>query len=275
MLFSEYLVLVRGAGDLATGVIHRLHLAGFPVIATEVAQPLAVRRTVSFAQAVYDGEHTVEGVTARRVDALEQARSLAITGSLPVLALPSDDVIAELRPSVLVDARLLKRSDAASRAQANLVIGLGPGFTADHNCHAVVETQRGHNLGRVLWQGSPAPNSGVPGIVAGFGEERVLRAPAPGTFAPELDIGDRVEAGQLVGYVIEGRASHLIRAQIPGLIRGLLYPGLAVSAGMKLGDIDPRFDVAAVYTISDKSLAIGGAVLTAILTWLNSDDQHV
>jgi xanthine dehydrogenase accessory factor len=269
MLFPDVLVLVRGAGDLATGVLYRLHQAGFPVIATELPRPLVVRRTVAFAQAVYDGECTVEGVRAARVDTVTAALTLAAAGGLPVLPDPRDEVIALIRPTVLVDARLLKRADAARLDQAPLVIGLGPGFTAGINCHAVIETNRGHRLGRVYWQGAAEPDTGIPGAIAGFREERLLRAPVAGVWQPRVALGERVEKGQVVGYVVAAAGPVVVTAGLTGLVRGLLYPGLDVTPGMKLGDIDPRGDEETLFTISDKSLAIGGGVLAAVLTWLN------
>lgn len=269
MLFPDVLVLVRGAGDLATGVLYRLHQAGFPVIATELPRPLVVRRTVAFAQAVYDGECTVEGVRAIRVDTVTAAQALAAAGEVPVLPDPRDEVIAQVRPVVLVDARLLKRTDAARLDQASLVIGLGPGFTAGVNCHAVIETNRGHRLGRVYWQGAAEADTGIPGAIAGFREERLLRAPVAGVWQPQVALGERVEKGRVVGHVVGAEGAVAVTAGLTGLVRGLLYPGLAVTPGMKLGDIDPRGEVEALDTISDKSLAIGGGVLTAVLTWLN------
>lgn len=269
MLFPDVLVLVRGAGDLATGVLYRLHQAGFPVIATELPRPLVVRRTVAFAQAVYDGECTVEGVRATRVNTVAAAQALAAAGGLPVLPDPRDEVIAQIRPVVLVDARLLKREDAARLDQAPLVIGLGPGFVAGVNCHAVIETNRGHRLGRVYWQGAAEADTGIPGAIAGFREERLLRAPAAGMWQPQVNLGDRVEQGRVVGHVIGAEGSVAVTAGLTGLVRGLLYPGLEVTPGMKLGDVDPREDEETLFTISDKSLAIGGGVLAAVLTWLN------
>lgn len=266
-LFDRFL-LVRGAGDLASGVLYRLHVAGFAVAATELPQPLVVRRTVAFAQAVYDGAFTVEGVTATRVEAAAAARQLALAGGLPILPDPGDAVISQLRPAVLVDARLRKRGGSASRDQAALVIGLGPGFTAGEDCHAVVETNRGHDLGRVYWQGSAQPNTGAPAPVAGYAQERVLRAPASGRFWPQVDFGDQVGVGDVVGVVEQDGMRTPVQAAAPGMIRGLLYPGLTVWPGMKIGDIEPRVQPEFLHTISDKALAIGGAVLTAILSWL-------
>ena len=269
MLFPDTFVVVRGGGDLATGVIYRLHQTGFPVVTTEVERPMAIRRTVAFAQAMYDGEYTVEGVTARRVETKEEALDLAAGGGLPVLAAPGDDAIAELRPDVLVDARLLKRGSAASIDQAPLVIGLGPGFHGGVNCHAAIETNRGHRLGRVLWDAPTEADTGIPGSIAGYREERIIRAPAAGVFVPIVDFGDHVERGQEVGFIEEAGARTPVIASLTGVVRGLLYPGLVVKRGAKIGDVDPRDDPTAIYTISDKSLAIGGAVLTAILMWMN------
>jgi len=269
MIFSDNLVLIRGAGDLATGVIYRLHLAGFPVVATEIAAPTTVRRSVAFSQAVFAGEHTVEGVTAVRVEKIDRAREMALAGQLPVLVDPSDDVIVTLNPTVLVDARILKRANAASKDQAELVIGLGPGFTGGLNCHAAIETNRGHRLGRVLWDSATEANTGIPGATLGFREERILRAPTVGIFHPAVDFGDNVEQGQKVGRIDADGASTTVVTPITGAVRGLVHDGLTVHIGMKIGDVDPRDDPSYIYSISDKSLAIGGAVLTAVLQWMN------
>jgi len=184
MLFPEWLILVRGAGDLATGVIHRLHEAGFPVVCSETAQPTAVRRTVSFAQAAYSVRHTVDGVTAERVADVAAALALARAGGLPLLLRPDDGLITELQPRILVDARMLKRDPGTNRQQAELVLGLGPGFEGGRNCHAAIETHRGHYLGRVWWHRATEPDTGIPGATLGFRSERLLRAPADGLFRP-------------------------------------------------------------------------------------------
>ena len=235
MLFADTLVLVRGAGDLATGVIHRLHLAGFPVIASETPQPLAVRRTVAFAQAVYDGAHTVEGVTATRVEDVASALALATSGRLPVLPIPGDEAIDALRPTVLVDARLLKRHDAARLAQASLVIGLGPGFVAGCNCHAAIETNRGHRLGRVLWQGATEANTGAPGSIQGYTSQRLVRAPAAGVFRTAVAFGQWVEQGQPFGWIEMDGTRHSVLAPLTGMVRGLLHPGLEVESRRQAG----------------------------------------
>ncbi len=274
MLFPDILVLVRGAGDLGTGVIYRLRQGGFPVICSEVAQPTVVRRTVAFAQAVYSGRHTVEGMTAERVETVGEAVTLAAAGRLPLLVAASDELISQLRPVVLVDARMLKRRDVAAKSQAPLVIGLGPGFHGGVNCHAAVETNRGHFLGRVWWDRATEADTGMPGATLGYRSERLLRAPAAGQFRPLVELGDHVEAGQEVAMIESAGGSVPVVAALTGLVRGLLYPGLPVQPGMKVGDVDPRDDPAYLHTISEKSLAIGGGVLSAILSWLQRPVRH-
>ena len=273
MLFRDHLVLLRGGGDLATGVAYRLHKAGFPLVVLELPHPLVVRRRVALATAVLEGEITIEDLRAVRVDTPSQALALAFTGSIPVLAAP--ELPAGLRNSplvtrhsslALVDARMAKRNIDTRIDQAPLVIALGPGFTAGVDCHAVIETNRGHRLGRVIWRGAAEPNTGTPGLVEGKGVERVLRAPAAGAARWRRDIGDRVRAGEIIGEV----AGIAIAAPFDGVVRGLIAPGTVVPAGLKIGDVDPRDDVEACFTISEKALAIGGGVLEAILTFLSS-----
>lgn len=264
MLFGDRLVVVRGGGDLASGVAFRLHVAGFPVIVLELEKPLAIRRTVAFASAVADGEITIEGVEAVRVDAPGDAVAIAESGTIAVMVgqeIPELDVA----PAVVVDARMAKRNLDTSIDQAPLVVALGPGFTAGADCHAVVETMRGHRLGRVIWEGSAAPDTGVPGTVGGASSRRIVRAPMAGPVAWNVAIGDLVEEGQTVGRV--GTAD--VVAPLEGVVRGLITPGFSVDVGMKIGDIDPRADRTACFEISDKSRLVGGGVLEAVLTWLN------
>ncbi|MFW6070240.1 MAG: selenium-dependent molybdenum cofactor biosynthesis protein YqeB [bacterium] len=269
MYFSSELIIVRGGGDLATGVVYRLHKAGFPLIVTELAQPLVVRRAVALATAVLDDQVAVEDLHARRVLDATQALQVARDGhSVPVLVQPELDPLLEAlprRPTAIVDARMAKRNIDTTRDQAPLVVALGPGFTAGVDCDAVVETMRGHRLGRVLWEGAALPNTGTPGIVAGKGRERVLRAPREGQVSWDVSIGDAVEADQPLGAV-NGETVH---APFDGVVRGLIAPGATVHAGLKIGDVDARGDASACYLISDKALAIGGGVLEAILTYLN------
>ena len=255
------LILIRGAGDLASGIALRLWRAGFRVVMTEIAAPTTIRRTVAFSQAVISGQCTVEDVTAQRAADVREARELLERGALPVLVDPEARCRESLRPDALVDAILAKRNLGTSMTDASVVIGVGPGFTAGLDCHAAVETMRGHTLGRVLYTGSPLPNTNIPGLIGGFAGERVLRAPADGIFREALRIGDRVRAGDVAGWV--GDAPML--CTLDGVLRGLLASGIRVYKGMKAGDVDPRNDPSYCRTASDKALAIGGGVLEAIL----------
>jgi len=262
------IILLRGGGDLASGVALRLVRAGLRVVVVELAEPLAVRRTVSFASAVTAGEIQVEEIRAQRVNSSAQASELSTSGRLPVLVDPELACRFELSPLVVVDGRMTKHPPEAGKELARLVVGLGPGFSAGDNCHAVVETQRGPYLGRVIWSGPAEPDSGLPDPVsAPYGSgaltaERVLRAPADGIMLAHAAIGDVLEAGAPVAEV----AGVVVRAPFRGLLRGLLQPGLAVTQGLKIGDLDPRTDARLARVVSDKALAVGGGVLEAILT---------
>lgn len=263
--FESMIVILRGGGDLASGVALRLHRAGLRVVIAELPQPLAVRRLVSFAEAIYAGETSIEGVPARRVqDPTDTLRILQVLakGAIPVLVDPEAESIRQLHPHVVVDGRMLKRPAELIPTPVKLIIGLGPGFTVGENCHAVVETQRGHLLGRVLWQGAAAPDTGVPELVQGQGAERVLRAPCLGVLATHAEIGDHLEQGQLVAEV----SGEPVLAPFKGMLRGLLRPGLEVKAGAKIGDVDPRDDPRYCRLVSDKALAIGGGVVEAIIS---------
>jgi len=254
------LVLIRGAGDLATGVALRLHRAGLQVVMTDLERPTAIRRTVSFSQAIVDGCTTVEDVTGRFATT-EQVWDVLCAGEIPVLADPDCACREVLRPQVLVDAILAKKNLGTAMSDAPLVIALGPGFTAGEDCHAVIETMRGHYLGRVITQGAAQPNTAVPGLIGGYAGERVLRAPADGLFRSCRSIGSQVEAGDIAGYV----GDVPMCCTIGGVLRGILADGTPVHAGMKAGDVDPRCCVEHCYCVSDKALAIGGGVLEAIL----------
>ena len=262
MLFAEELVVVRGGGDLGTGVVARLHRCGFPVVVLELAEPLTVRRTVAMSSAVHDGEVQIEHVIGRHCDDLDLAVDLARQGIVPVVVSAELPVIGQ---RVVVDARLAKRNLGTTIDDAPLVVSLGPGFTAGRDCHAVIETARGHHLGRVIWNGSAAPNTGVPGVVGGRGAERVVRAPVADTVRWNVTIGTVVAAGQALGTV----AGVVVTAPFVGVVRGLIAPGIAVPAGIKIGDIDPRADTPCD-EISDKALAIGGGVLEAVLSWISA-----
>ncbi len=266
MLFHDVVILMRGGGDLATGVALRLKRAGFPLAVLELPRPLVVRRAVALASAVHQGSIEVEGVRGVLASSVEAARALLWDDhTVPVLVDPTGETLSAFAPTVLVDARMAKRNIDTRMDQAPLVVALGPGFEAGRDCHAVVETNRGHWLGRVYWQGSAEPDTGTPGVVAGHGAERVLRAPVAGTVRALAEIGQQVDAGQVVAEV-EGVP---VRAPFPGVVRGLIADGTQVPAGLKIGDIDPRGKREHCFTVSDKALAVGGGVLEAVLTWLN------
>jgi xanthine dehydrogenase accessory factor len=256
---SRPIALIKGAGDLATGVALRLFRSGFAVVMTELPEPTVVRRTVSFADAVYRGRTAVEGVEAARAEDHGQARRLLTEGVVPVVVDSAAAVRHELQPVLLVDAVMAKRNTGTRIDDAPAVVALGPGFVAGREVHAVVETSRGHHLGRVLTSGSAAPDTGVPGDIGGFTAERLLRAPAAGVFIGAREIGDAVSAGDVVGHVDDVP----VRAGIDGILRGLLHPGLEVTVGFKLGDVDPRGDRAHCFRVSDKAMAIAGGVLEA------------
>ncbi len=259
---NDDLVLIKGAGDLASGIAWRLVRCGFRVMMTELPHPLAIRRQVAFAEAVFDGETVVEGITARLVPDLQGAGRLVEQCVIPVLIDPAAQRLAELRPATLVDAIVAKQNLGTRITDAPLVIALGPGFLAGTDCHAVIETKRGHGLGRVLWSGSAAPNTGIPGTITGRPAGRVLRAPASGHVIAHVAIGDRVRAGEPVAEV----AGHVITAPFDGVVRGLLHPAVEAWPGLKIGDVDPRGNPAHSLTISDKALAIAGGVLEAVLS---------
>jgi xanthine dehydrogenase accessory factor len=257
------LVLIRGAGDLASGVAWRLRRCGFPVVMTEIERPLVVRRTVSFAEAVFAGQATVDGVTARRAADVAEARRLLAEGVIPVLVDPAAACRSELQPAALLDAIMAKVNTGTAIDDAPLVLALGPGFVAGQDCHAVIETNRGHDLGRVIWQGAAEPDTKTPGEVGGYKGARVLRAPAGGHVHARAAIGDTVQEGEVVAH-IDGAP---VVAPFSGVLRGIVHPSVAVHAGMKIGDLDARAERRYCFTISEKSLAIAGGVLEAILTY--------
>jgi xanthine dehydrogenase accessory factor len=258
------LVLLRGGGDLATGVALRLHRAGIKVVIAELEQPLAVRRAVSFAEAVYEGQHTVEGVTARLVRP-NQLLPVLEADEIPVLIDPNAEILTSdsLTFVAVVDGRLTKQAPSALPVSVPLHIGLGPGFHAGKNCEAVVETRRSHTLGRVYWNGTSQPDSGQPE----GDQRRVLRAPGDGILAGKAKIGDHLEEGQEVASIqVDKHTSIQIHSPFAGVLRGLIHDGIHVTKGVKIGDVDPRGDASACFLVSDKALAIGGAVLESILT---------
>lgn len=255
-------VLIRGAGEHASATAHRLHRCGLRVAMTEVGEPTAVRRAVSFCTAVWDGEIVVEGVRGRRWGLADVSALDAFSfDHIPVFVDPTATLRGLWRPDVVVDGRILKRNDDGSSSDAPLVVALGPGIIAGRDAHVVVETKRGHDLGRLITSGEAAPDTGTPGDIGGFGRERVLRAPVAGVVRAHVTIGARVAAGDVVGAVDGVR----VCATIPGVLRGFVRDGITVPAGLKIGDVDPRGDVAACATLSDKARTISGAVIEAIL----------
>ncbi|MFC1917085.1 selenium-dependent molybdenum cofactor biosynthesis protein YqeB [Chloroflexota bacterium] len=259
-------VLIRGGGELASGVARRLHQCHFKVCLTEVPDPLAVRREVAFSEAVHLGSKEIEGVTARLVEDLAGIQRSWQRNEFPLLIDPDAVIKNTLKPHVMVDATLAKRNLGTSLTDAPLVIGLGVGFEAGIDTHVVIETNRGHNLGKVIHQGKAEPDTGIPGEISGFTVERVLRAPVAGIFTTGYDIGDRLRKGQTVATV----AGIPLKAELSGVIRGLLRNGTAVKAITKVGDIDPRGVNDYCFTVSDKALAIAGGVLEAILARFNT-----
>lgn len=298
---KNLLIICRGAGDLATGIIHRLHRAGHRVIALETDYPAAIRRQVSFCEAVYDGSAAVEGVTARIVPALADAEtdtetysgindtpaahiasekwdSLAIeavleAGEVPLLIDPKGESIALLKPDVVVDAIIAKKNLGTTIDMAPLVIGVGPGFTAGQDVHLVIESMRGHNLARIITDGMAQPNTGVPGNIAGFTSERVIHAPAAGYIHDVRKIGDIVQKGDEIARIYPDKESYdnalseyvPVNATITGIIRGLIREGYYFRKGFKIADIDPReSELTNCFTISDKARSIAGSVLEAV-----------
>jgi len=255
------LVIIKGAGDLASGVAVRLRRVGIQLVMTEIAHPTAIRRTVSFCRAVWENEAQVEDVTAKLAQNAEDALAIAQSGAVAVLVDPAAACVAALKPNAVVDAMLAKHNINTKITDAPIVIALGPGFTAGVDCHAVVETMRGHELGRVIMEGRAQANTGKPGNIAGYTEERILRSPCDGVWQTALSIGSHVEAGQTVATV----NGVPVRPVLTGVLRGLLPDGTPVTAGMKSGDVDPRDKPEYCATVSDKARAIGGGVLEALL----------
>jgi xanthine dehydrogenase accessory factor len=289
MSAEKPLALIRGGGDLGTGVALRLHRAGWRVIITELLQPLVIRRTVAFASVIYDGSIEVENTIGLCIhaDQIErEAETCWAADQIPVVVDPDRIAAAQLYPIAVIDAIMAKRNRGTQIGDAPIVVGLGPGFTAGVDCHAVIETQRGHNLGRVYYRGAALPDSGTPGNVGGQDTQRVVRAPVDGVFYAQRKIGDRLKAGDVIGRVItvdvsltdsaawrlaaiDRDASQplgiVVKTKIDGVLRGILHDGLKVSANTKIADVDPRGEVENCFTVSDKSWAVGGGALEAVL----------
>ena len=263
---DEVIVLIRGAGEMASGVAHRLHRSHFNVCMLEIPYPIAVRREVSFCEAIYEGEKEVEGVRAKLISRPEEIHSVWQEEKIPVLVDPDGEKTRRfIKPDVLVDAIVAKKNLGTHIKKAPLVIGLGPGFCAEKDVHIVIETNRGHDLGRLILKGTAEPDTGIPGNIGGYTVERVLRTMKRGVFHPQKGIGDRVNKGLVVAVVDD----FPVMAKISGIVRGLIREGVEVKKGMKVGDIDPRGKRESCFTISDKARAIGGGVLEAILYWFN------
>ena len=255
------MILIRGAGDIASGIALRLYRCGFALMMTDLSKPTSIRRTVCFSEAIIRGTCTVEGVRAERAVSADDAKNIWHRKNIPVFADDDGTALSLLRSDAVVDARLAKVNLDTSITDAPIVVAVGPGFTAGQDCHAVIETQRGHYLGRAIYEGSAAPNTGVPGNIGGYTVERIIRTPLAGIFHPVCNIGDQVAANEIVAYV----GTEPVRCQISGTLRGILPEGTIVYAGMKSGDVDPRCKPEHCLCASDKALAVGGGVLEALL----------
>ena len=277
---KKILIICRGGGDLATGIVHRLFRAGFPVLVLETDSPAAIRRQVSFSEAVYDGTATVEGVTAERIASANRAsvNHVLEEGRVPLLVDPEGSSIPLLKPDIVVDAIIAKKNLGTAKEMAPLVIGVGPGFTAGEDVDLVVESMRGHNLARIFTAGSALPNTGIPGNIGGFSKERVLHAEAAGYMKNIRQIGDIVEKGEEIARIYEKMTEDgtfsgsyvSVEASISGIIRGLIREGYHFQKGFKIADIDPReSELANCFTISDKARSIGGSVLEAVCGYVN------
>lgn len=256
-------VLIKGGGDIASGIALRLFRCGFNIVMTEIPHPSAIRRTVSFSEAVYHGKSRVEEIEGILVKNTDEIPDVMSRGQIPVIVSPACDIAGEIKPDVVVDAIIAKRNTGTSMGEAPLVIGLGPGFTAGIDCHRAVETCRGHYLGRVIYSGSPIANTGIPGEIGGESIRRILHSPRDGEVIPMVEIGDTVKKGDVTATV----GGESMPALIDGTVRGMLPRGFIATKGMKSGDIDPRCKKEHCYTVSDKALAIGGGVLEAILSF--------
>lgn len=263
------LVLVRSGGDIASGIVYRLRRAGYPVVINEIAIPTMIRREVSYGNAVHRGEMLLERMTARHITLKEVPPILKENVIIPVVTELYDEVLKVLQPQIVVDAILAKRNVGTSKDDASLVIGCGPGFEAKKDVHVVIETMRGHFLGRCIYNGAAQPNTGIPGNVGGYTLERVMKSPCDGLFIAKRHIGEQVQAGEIIGYVNE----EPVKSQIKGMLRGILASKLMVTTGFKLADVDSRCEESHCFTISDKALAIGGGVMEAILNWENENQK--
>lgn len=262
----ENLVIVRGGGDIATGTIYKLFQCGFRVLILETENPSAIRRNVAFSEAVYNGTQTVEGLTCTLAKTVEEAVSLLEEGKLAMLIDPVGECIGQLRPMAVVDGILAKKNLGTHKTMAPITVALGPGFTAGEDVDAVIETMRGHSLGRVIYEGEAIKNTGIPGVIAGFSKERVLHSPAAGVMRNVKKITDTVGKGETIALIETKEGDIPVVATIDGLLRGLIRDGYPVTKGFKIADIDPRLqEYENCFTISDKARCIAGGVVEAIL----------
>lgn len=266
MTQKKNLIIVRGAGDISTGTIHRLWSAGYRVLALETFQPAAIRRQVALSEAVYQGQAEVEGAIAVRIEYPEQAEDVWKSDRIPLLVDPEGGCIGKMNPDVLVDAILAKRNLGTKKSMAPLTIGLGPGFVAGEDVHYVIETMRGHNLGRIISTGAAVPNTGVPGMIGGYAKERVIHANAEGELHVICDIGTQVIEGDQIAEIRETSGTAVaVCTKISGIVRGMIRDGYPVTKGFKIADVDPRIDeLKNCYTISDKARCIAGSVLELV-----------
>lgn len=266
-------IIIRGGGDIATGTISYLYRAGYPVIVLESDKPSAIRRKVAFSEAVYDKTQTVENITCHLCESFDKAYTKAMNGELVMIVDPKLDCLKQYKPNIMIDAILAKRNMGTTKDMADIVIGLGPGFSAGEDVHYVIETMRGHTLGTIISSGKPIPNTGIPGIIGGVGKERVIHSPAAGKWHIIKDISDITKKGEVIATV-ETSDSNMIEvtASIDGVIRGTIREGYTVFDGMKVADIDPRIDeVSNCCLISDKAKTIAGAVLEIVCAFYNNN----
>ena len=268
-MVNDKLIICRGGGDLATGIVHRLTKAGFRTLILEKSNPSAIRRQVSFSEAVYETETTIEGITARLIKNYDEINEVFDNNQVPVLVDTEAKAIHELKPDIVIDAMIAKENLGTDINMADLVIGVGPGFTAGMDVHVVIETMRGHNLGRIITDGSAMPNTGIPGVIAGYSSERVIHAEKPGVIRNTSQIGSMVKKDDEIARIYDGVECQgdyfSVRATISGVLRGLIRDGYYVSKGFKIADIDPREgEIVNCFTISDKSRSIGGSVLEVV-----------
>lgn len=257
----EDIVVIRSGGDIGTAIAHKLHRSGFKVLILEIEEPMAIRRKVTFSEAIFNKEVTVEGVTCRKANNFKEIIEAWDLDLIPIIIDEEADILKNIKATVVIDAILAKRNINTSIKMAPLVIGLGPGFTAGKDVHVIIETNRGHDLGRIIWNGEAEKNTGIPGKILGYAEERVLRAPCDGVVKVIKDIGEKVNKNEVIFFV----GTMAVKSKIDGVIRGCIRNGVMANSGLKIGDVDPRGNIANCDTISDKARCIAGGVLETIL----------